>query len=108
MGVKLALDTWLRLGTAAWLNVDGSWTAVHETANVRARIGLRVWRDLSLGLEAATLSDVNQETRRAGLFLRYAWERGEISVDGGLSGQAADGMLKNPQPYAGATLLTRF
>ena len=108
LGIKLALDTWLRLGTAVWLNVDGSWTTVHETANVRARLGTRVWRDLSIGLEAASLSDVNQETRRAGVFLRYAWERGEISVGGGLSGQTSDAIIKNPQPYAGATVLTRF
>jgi Cellulose biosynthesis protein BcsS len=112
VGVKLALDSWLRLGEAAWLNVDGSWTAVHATTSLKARLGYRVWQDLSLGIEASSLSDVNQETRRAGLFLRYAWDNGEVSVGGGVTGldwkRSWDDSLRTMQPYAGATYLGRF
>ena len=108
VGIKLALDSWLRLGPAAWLNVDGGWTAVHATAQVKGRLGYRVWRDLSVGVEASALSDVNQEMRRAGLFVRYAWERGEVSIGGGVLGRDWQATARSVQPYAGATYLSRF
>ena len=73
--------------TVAWLNVDGAWSQIHETTSVRGRLGYRLMGDLSAGVEASTLSDVNQEMRRAGLFVRYAWGRGEVSLGGGVSGR---------------------
>lgn len=109
IGVKLALDTWTRLGDAGWVNVDGSWTPVHQTTSVKARMGVRIWRDLSLGAEASTLSDVNQEMRRGGAFVRYAWDGGEFSIGGGVSARDWFAMGgTTAQPYAGATLLGRF
>lgn len=108
LGLKLALETWLRFGDHVWLNVDGSWTTVHATAAGRARLGLRVWQDLSAGIEASVLSDVNQEMRRAGLFVRYAWDRGEISLGGGLTAHSWAQTLGAEQFYAGATYLRRF
>ena len=108
IGVKVALDSWLRLGPAAWLNVDGSWFAVHNTAAIKMRLGTRIWEDLSIGVEASALSDVNQEMRRAGLFLRFAWEAGEVSIGGGLTGNAWAETARTAQPYAGISALGQF
>jgi Cellulose biosynthesis protein BcsS len=75
---------------------------------VRARLGYRLFEDFSAGVEASTLSDINQEMRRAGLFVRYAWEKGEISVGGGVAGRSWEDTARQAQPYAGVTVLGRF
>ena len=108
IGAKVSLDTWWRINSTAWLNVDGAWSQVQETASLRARLGYRLFEDFSVGIEAAALSDVSQEMRRAGLFLRYAWEKGEVSVGGGVSGRSWDDAARHAQPYVGITLLGRF
>ena len=76
---------------------------------MRARAGYRLWRNLSTGVEASALTDTNQEVRRAGLFLRYAWEKGEFSISGGVEGHAWLEMgRQTPKPYAGVSLLGRY
>jgi hypothetical protein len=108
LGAKLALDTWWAVGPSLWLSVDGSWSQIHETTSVRGRVGYRLIGDFSAGVEASTLSDVNQEMRRAGLFVRYTWERGEVSLGGGVSGRSWDDAARRAEPYANVTLLGRF
>jgi Cellulose biosynthesis protein BcsS len=108
IGVKLALDTWLSLGAQAWLNIDGSWTDVHETAAIKGRLGYRVWRDLSFGVEGQAVSDVNQESRRAGVFLRFSGAYGEVSIGGGVAGHSWLEMPRSRDPYASATVMGRF
>ena len=107
-GVKVALETWWNVGSSLWLNVDGSWSQVHETTSVRARLGYKVIGDFSAGVEATTLTDLNQEVQRAGLFIRYAWERGEVSLGGGVSGRSWDDAARRAEPYANVTVLGRF
>ncbi len=108
VGAKVALDTWWAIGPSLWLNVDGSWSQAHATTSGRARLGYRVAGDFSAGIEASTLSDVNQEMRRGGLFIRYAWEGGEVSLGGGVSGRSWDDAARRAEPYANVTLLGRF
>lgn len=108
IGAKIALETWLNVGTSAWLNVDGSWSQVSETTSLRARAGYRLFDDVSVGFEASALSDITQEWRRTGVFLRYAWDRGEISVNAGFGGRTWEDTTRSAQPYAGITALGRF
>lgn len=108
VGAKLVLESWLRMGPALWANVDASWSQVHETVNVRARLGYRLLDDFSVGAEASALSDVDQDLRRAGLFVRYAWSWGEMSIGGGVTGTSWDDAARSARPYAAATLLGKF
>ena len=108
VGAKVALETWWNIGSSAWLNVDGSWSQVHATTTVRARLGYRLFGDVSAGPEATALTDTNQEMRRAGLFIRYAWDGGEVSLSGGVSGHSWDDAARQAQPYANVSVLGRF
>lgn len=104
-GVKGALELWLNLGSDAWTSLDASWTNAHQTYASRWRLGYRLLPTMSLGLEAAingnalsgqrVLDDGSQRETlhpqsRAGLFARYEWNSGEISISGGIANSAYD------------------
>lgn len=108
VGPKLSLESWLWLSDDLWVAADGSWTTVHDTTSVKARSGYRVWGNLSAGLEASLLTDVNQEMRRAGLHLRYSWERGEVSLGAGVTGASFVDAARSHAPYVSVTLLGKF
>lgn len=86
-GVKGALEFWLNLTDTSWTSLDVSYsTARNETAS-RWRAGWRVTPALSIGPELRY--DKNIETGdgawngRAGLFARYEWTGGEVSLASG-------------------------
>lgn len=87
LGPKLVIELWLNLSAAAWSSLDLGWTSAHDTAAGRIRTGYRVFEDLSLGLEGAVNANSFGEAARAGLFARYAWDAGEVSVSAGFSGR---------------------
>lgn len=104
-GLKGALELWLNLGSTAWTSIDTSWTQAHEAYAGRWRLGYRLLPTVSLGLEAginghllsgrSVLSDGSrreplQPQMRAGLFARYEWNGGEVSVSGGFANSAFD------------------
>lgn len=122
-GAKGALELWLNLGSSAWASLDASWTAAHETYGARLRAGHRFTPALSAGLEAA-LNGHAVETGatnllpherpkpsgRAGLFARYEWSGGEVSLSAGLAGntfEVADD-LELDDGYATVNWLTRY
>lgn len=104
-GFKGALELWLNLGSDAWTSLDASWTGAHNTYAGRWRLGYRVLPTISLGLEAAingsavsgqrvlddgSLREELQPQTRGGLFARYEWNGGEVSISGGLANSAYD------------------
>jgi len=108
IGPKLVTEFWLNIGDSGWSSVDLSWTSAHATAAARMRTGYRIFGDTSLGLEAGVNSNDLGEDARAGIFARYAWNGGEISVSSGFSGRFLDEAQSLRDPYATANWLTQF
>jgi len=108
VGPKLATEFWLNMGPFAWSSVDLSWTSAYSTSAVHARTGYRVFDDVSIGLEGAINSNTMGEEARAGLFVRYAWQGGEVSLAGGFSGRFLDEAEAIRDPYATVNWLTQF
>lgn len=130
VGLKGALELWLDIGEISFASLDMSWNTANDTRNARARIGARVTSSISAGLEgwlnlddqsdcdlgwdqsAACNSDDQTnllDYTRAGVFLRYEWDGGELSLSGGVSGGSfASSGSAEPEPYATLNWMTQF
>lgn len=130
IGLKGALELWLNIGDNGFASLDASWNSAHDTRNVRSRLGARFAENWSGGIEgwlnlddqsdcdlgwdnsAACYADDKTELldySRAGLFLRYDWDGGELSLSGGVSGGSfASSGSASPEPYATLNWLTQF
>ena len=135
IGFKGALELWLNMGERGWGSLDLSWSTAHEARAARVRAGYRVWPRISLGLEAGLNVDAQGACRmdapgasgcktvydedvdpaelldyaRAGAFVRYEWDRGELSLSVGALGDkfsAHDGT--EIAPYVTVNWLTQF
>jgi hypothetical protein len=134
-GIKGVIELWLNIGASAWGSLDLSWSSAHNTRAARARVGYRVWQNVSLGLEGGLNVDSQGECRigmaeksacktayqetvdpaglldygRAGAFARYEWNEGEVSLSAGVLGDsfASDGSVEIA-PYTTLNWLTRF
>lgn len=132
IGVKGVVELWLNMGERGWGSLDMSFSSAHDTASARARTGYRVWPKLSLGVEAALNVDAQGQCRmdtsvssgckhsydkkarlmdygRAGGFVRYELERGELSLSVGALGDkfSRDGKTEIA-PYVTVNWLTQF
>ncbi|MGE5267362.1 MAG: cellulose biosynthesis protein BcsS [Deltaproteobacteria bacterium] len=130
IGFKGVVELWLDIGDIGFASLDATWNTAFETRSARSRVGLYVAPSLSAGFEAWLNLDAqsncdlgwddtaachqDDETAlldytRAGLFLRYVWDDGEISISGGVSGgsfQSAGDAA--PEPYATLNWITQF
>lgn len=93
IGPKLALETWLNLGNAGYLQADANWSRVFATYGARVRLGhvlpippLPLSAKLSIGVEAAAYGNAAYDGQRARGFTRIKWRGGEASLSGGVSG----------------------
>lgn len=124
-GFKGVLEVWLNLGADAWTSLDASWTSAHQSYAGRWRLGYRVVPTISLGVEASVNGNLLSESRilddgslreelrpqtRLGIFARYEWYTGEISVSGGITSDNLDfaGGNEFDRLYATINWLTRF
>ncbi len=109
-GLKGVVELWLNIDDASWASLDMSYTTAHKIGAVHMRNGYRVVPRLSAGIES--ILDANAEDRqgRAGLFLRYEWNTGEVSASGGVSGDLPNSRtLEIPTaPYGAVNWLSRF
>jgi hypothetical protein len=130
IGFKAVLELWLDIGDAGFASLDTSWDTAFDTRSARSRVGayvvpglsagLEVWLDLNdqsdcdLGWDDTDDCDDEDKTElldytRAGAFLRYTWDGGEVSLSGGVSGgsfhSAGDA---SPEPYVTINWLTQF
>lgn len=112
-GVKGVTELWLDGGPSWWAALDTSFTTAHETFASRLRAAYRLQPQLSFGLEAAFNANAQDHGARAGLFLRYEWQGGEISASAGVAsgdigtlvgGSAPDDL----SPYATINFLFQF
>lgn len=129
VGFKAALELWVDIGEIGFASLDASWNTAHDTRNVRTRLGARFAPSWSGGLEGwLNLDDQSdcdlgwsggdacdeEETdlldyTRAGLFLRYDWDGGELSLSGGVSGGSfGSSGSASPEPYATLNWMTQF
>jgi hypothetical protein len=115
LGGKMALETWWNLGEAAFTSVDLSWGSLYQSYAARARLGWRLTPALSAGLEAGAAGNIECDIIRAGLFVRYEWTSGEMSLSGGATNdklrEGNGGLLSATQagsPFAMVSWLTRF
>lgn len=130
IGFKGVLELWLDIGDAGFASLDLSWNTAHNTRNARTRVGAYVAPGLSTGLEGwlnlddqsdcdlgwgnTAACDEDEQTHlldytRAGLFVRYAWDGGEVSLSGGISGGGfMSAGSADPEPYATLNWMTQF
>ena len=101
-GVKGALELWLTLSDDTWTSVDVSYSTARNESASRWRTGWRMAPKLSIGPELRY--DKNIETGdnawngRTGLFARYEWAGGEVSLAGGGLGGSTTGSSKIRPP----------
>ncbi len=134
-GAKAVIEVWFDIGPASFASVDLSWSQAHETRAARLRAGHRFWPNISFGLEAALNLDgqadcdlgykdeteCNDQFRgrrdknelldfaRGGVFGRYEWDGGELSVSAGVSGGAFRGSRDSDlDPYMTINWLKQF
>ena len=87
VGIKGALELWLTVDAHSWTSLDVSYSTARDESSAQWRSGWRVSPAFSIGPELRY--DKNIETGenawngRAGLFTRYEWTGGELSVAGG-------------------------
>src|SRR5262249_547791 len=96
---RVLVESWLNLGPNAFAQVDAGWTSRLDAISARARLGLRVMPDISLGPELGYWSAGREagsgrdDLVRTGAFVRYEWAAGEVSLSGGLADGDAYGTL---------------
>jgi len=108
-GGKGVLEAWWNITELAWLSADLSLASMHHDYASRLRLGWRLLPELSVGLEAGAVGNVDCDIGRAGGFLRYEWDGGEVSLSGGWASDGMRGDRDGTQgPYAVLSVLTRF
>lgn len=112
VGAKGVLELWLNVSEQSWTSLDLSYATARDEASARWRAGWRIAPQLSIGPELRY--DKNIETGdgewdgRAGLFVRYEWTGGEISLAGGWSGRVDDWDAPDVSPYGTLNVLFQF
>ncbi|HML28642.1 MAG TPA: cellulose biosynthesis protein BcsS [Hyphomicrobium sp.] len=111
-GAKGALELWLNLNDTSWTSLDLSYaSAGNETAS-RWRAGWRATPALSIGPEFRY--DKNVETGdgawngRSGLFARYEWTGGEVSLAGGAAWWVDGWAPGDPSAYGTLSALFHY
>jgi hypothetical protein len=107
-GPKGVLELWLNMSEDAWSSLDVNWTSAHQTYSGRLRTGYRVFSDVSLGVEARVNGNALDKDTRGGVFFRYAWDGGEVSLAGGVAGRFLEDAQDMTDPYATANWLVQY
>jgi hypothetical protein len=121
LGGKAVIEAWWTVADRAWASLDLSGGVLPEVydavLNSRVRLGWRVTPAISAGLEAAAAGNIYEDhecvSGRLGMFARYEWSSGEISLSGGLSvsdskDRLAETTSSTTGPFATFSWLTRF
>lgn len=122
LGPKGALELWLDIGPSAFAQLDVGWSSHRQTSQALGRLGWRATPVLSAGVEAGALATelpvraakgtrtIAHQEIKAGLFMRYEFARGEVSLSGGVVSEDRETPIvaEDAKPYATATWLWRF
>lgn len=104
LGFKTALEMWLDIDHRLWTSVDLAYATGNNDFYGRVRAGYRLTKSLSVGPKAGAFGNREFAGGRAGAFLRYEWESGELSISGGLSGDIAE----PSNPYGLLNIVQKF
>jgi hypothetical protein len=134
-GPKGVIEVWLNMGDGMWGSLDLGYSGAHETGSARSRIGYRLQPKLSVGLEGrinvdaqgacdlgwtrseacqAQTHDITEskdilDFSRAGAFVRYEWDGGEVSAALGVSGaMLGRGGGEEANPYVTINWIKQF
>jgi hypothetical protein len=112
-GANGVLELWLNMSDDSWTSLDLSYATARNESSSRWRAGWRIQPHLSVGPELRY--DKNIETgegdwnSRAGLFVRYDWIGGEVSLAGGVSSRIDDEWdATDVSPYGTLNVLFQF
>ena len=86
-GVMGQIELWRNLGETGWLSLDASYADVFRSYWTQLRLGRRMHKRISAGVEAGAQGNEEYDSGRAGGFLRYHLGRSELTLSGGLSGE---------------------
>jgi len=86
-GIMGQLELWRNLGEAGWLSLDASYANVFGSYGTQLRLGRRLRKRISAGVEAGAQGNRDYDSGRAGGFLRYHLGGSELTASGGLSGE---------------------
>ncbi len=107
-GPKAVGELWLNMGANAWSSVDANWTSAHQTYAGRVRTGYRILEGVSLGAEARVDGNALDKDMRGGLFVRYEWVGGEVSLAGGVAGRFLENATDMTDPYVTLNWLMQY
>ena len=103
-GAKTVLEGWLALGDAFWLSADASYFTGTQGYSLSLRPGYQPLDWLALGPEAAVFGDAEDDSARAGGFLRIIIGKMEATFSGGVSSNYDGGA----GIYGSAGVYTKF
>ena len=103
-GAKGAVETWMRLSDAFWISADGGYFTGSERYSAMLRVGYQPFDWLTVGPELAAFGDVDDDSARAGGFVRLTIGKVETTLSGGFSAEY-DGTTA---AYGSAGIYTKF
>jgi hypothetical protein len=111
-GAKGVLELWLTINEAAWTSLDLSYATARNETSARWRGGWRLGPRFSVGPELRYDKNIEsgegEWNGRAGLFARYEWTGGEISLAGGVSERISDWDGDGASPYGTLNVLFQY
>jgi hypothetical protein len=111
-GAKGVLELWLNMGDDAWTSLDFSYATTRNETSARWRSGWRIQPWLSVGPELRYDKNIEsgegEWNGRAGLFVRYEWAGGEVSLAGGVSERVGDWASEDASPYGTLNVLFQY
>jgi len=103
-GARGNIETWMRLSDAFWISADGSYFTGTDRYSSMLRLGYQPFDWLTLGPELTALGDREDDSARAGGFLRLTLGKTEATLSAGMSAEY-DGTTA---AYGSAAIYTRF
>lgn len=85
IAAKVVGEAWWTIDPQGWASFDVAIAGPQATLWSRARYGLRVLPQFSLGPEAGLSGEARHPGGRIGAFARFDWAAGEVAISGGIT-----------------------
>lgn len=105
LGVMGQVEVWRNLGENNFLSADASYGDAFGSYWAQLRLGRRITKRMSAGLEGAALGNDEYDSGRGGGFIRYHLGDMELTMSGGVSG---DYYGQDTSGYAALGLYRKF
>ncbi len=103
-GASGAIESWMALSRNFWLTADGTYFTATDGYTAMLRLGYQPLSWLTVGPELAAFGDRENDSTRAGGFLRFTIGKAEATLSGGASADY-DGAMS---PYGQVGVYTKF